>query len=73
MTRPILSARIDDQNDMHTVISVFNRGANCGKLTVSTKDVDEIMRRLSGATLINQRVGTIEQGAKVTGIKIGKL
>lgn len=71
--RPILSARIDDQNDRHTILAVFNRDAHCGTLTVLTEDVEEIMRRLSGATMISQSVGTIEQGAKVTGVKIERL
>ena len=71
--KPILSARIDEQNTRHTILSVFNRGAHCGKLTILTEDVNGVLRRLSGATLISQNVGTIEQGAHVTGVKIDRL
>jgi phosphoribosylaminoimidazole (AIR) synthetase len=71
--KPILSVRKDSRNDRHTVLSVFNRGAHCGTLTVLTEDADEIVRRLYGGTLIKQSVGTIEQGAKVTGVKIDRL
>jgi len=73
MNKPLFSIRVDDQNERHTTVTVFNRGANSGTLVINTEDFDEFQKRLSGASIITQTVGTIERGAKVTGVKIGKL
>ena len=73
MSKPLFSIRIDDQNPKHTRLTIFNRGANAGQLTILTGDFDEFQKRLGGATVITQSVGTIGPGAKVTGVKIGSL
>lgn len=41
------SVRIDDQNEQHTRVSVFNRGALAGQLTVLTSDAGELIRRIT--------------------------
>lgn len=73
MSKSLFSLRVDDQNPRHTRLTVFNRGANAGTLTILTDDLDEFQKRLSGATFIRQNVGTIGPGAKVTGVKIDRL
>lgn len=44
----LLSFDIQEQNMQHVRIRVFNRGGLAGVLTVLTKDIEAIMRRLSG-------------------------
>jgi hypothetical protein len=73
MSKPLFSIRIDDQNPKHTRLTVFNRGANAGTLIINTDDLDELQKRLSGATVISQSVGTIGPGANVTGVKIDRI
>lgn len=63
--KPILSARIDDQNAVHTVLTVFNRGGNAGKLTVCTDDAEEIMKRLSPTTVETKKIAYKEGGIVV--------
>lgn len=63
----------EELNGEHVTISVYNRGALAGTLTILTQDHEELVRRLSGATVITQSVGTIEKGATVTGVSIGRL
>ena len=41
--KPLLSARVEDKNETHTVIGVFNRGGKAGVLTVNTEDAAEIL------------------------------
>ena len=73
--KPIISTKIEDQNPVHTRIKVWNRGGFAGTLVVNTSDAAEIVGQLEGDghTSISQEVGTIERGAVVTGISIGKL
>jgi len=46
MSKPIFSTRIDDQNPVHTWISVFNRGGLSGTLVVNTDDAEKLVARL---------------------------
>lgn len=71
MTKPVFTARIDSANDVHTHITVFNRGANCGTLTVLTEDADELIRRISGIHSVTQNAGTVS--GTMIGTVIGKL
>jgi hypothetical protein len=64
--KPIFSTRIDDQNPVHTRVTVFNRGGNAGTLTVNTSDAAELIARIEG------RVSTVNQQADiVTGTMVG--
>lgn len=73
MSKQTFSVRIDEQNDKHTKVSVFNRGGLSGHLTILTEDADEFARRVCGAVTISQSVDTIEGGAHVVGVKIDRL
>ena len=44
--KPVFSTRIDDQNPVHTRITVFNRGGNSGTLVVNTSDASELIARI---------------------------
>lgn len=69
----IFTHRIDKQNEEHTIITVFNRGANAGTVCVLTKDADEFIRRISGSSCVTQNIDQVGPGAQVTGMKIGRL
>ena len=70
----IFTFRVDEQNDKHTIITIFNRGANAGSVCVLTEDADEFIRRISGGAFVNQSIeGGVGPGAQVTGLKIGRL
>ena len=74
MSKPIFSTRVDDQNPVHTRISIFNRGGNSGVLVVNTDDADELIRRLEGnSAIVNQQIDTVEQHASVVGVTIERL
>ena len=46
----ISSLRRDERsNEVHTYLTVFNRGGNAGTLCVNTSDADVIVKRLLGA------------------------
>ena len=46
----LFSTRIDDENPVHTQVTVFNRGGNAGTLCVNTGDAAELIRRIEGKT-----------------------
>ena len=70
MAKKMFTARVESENPVHTRVKVYNYGGYSGTLVVNTDDADELIRRLTGAAQINQRVDTIGAGAQVTGIKI---
>lgn len=67
MTKPVFSTRVDDQNPVHTRITVFNRGGNAGTLVVNTGDAAELIARIEGkgTSVVNQ------QAEVVTGTMVG--
>ena len=67
----MFTVRIEDQNPVHTRITVFNRGGNAGTLTINTSDVDEFITRLTSGISVSQQVDVVT-GAMV-GVVIGKL
>jgi len=60
VSKPIFSTRIDDQNPVHTWISVFNRGGLSGTLVVNTDDVEELVARIEGKVhSVNQQANVV--------------
>lgn len=53
------SFRVDDQNVVHTRLTIFNHGANAGVLIISTDDVEEFKSRLAGGSGIQQNAETV--------------
>jgi hypothetical protein len=51
MSKAIISSLRRDKrsNEVHTCLTVFNRGGNAGTLCVNTSDADAIAKRLLGA------------------------
>lgn len=49
MKEPLrLTARVEDRNERHCRITVFQNGANCGVLTVDAEHGDEVAGLLNG-------------------------
>ena len=65
----LFSTRIDDENPVHTRVTVFNRGGNAGTLCVNTEDVEELVARIEGkrSSIVNQ------QAEIVTGTMVGSV
>jgi len=57
----------------YALVTVSNRGEFAGTLYILTADLGEFARRISGSLSIEQNVETIESGANVVGVKIGRL
>lgn len=53
------TVRIEDQNPVHTRVTVFNYGGNAGTLTINTSDVPEFIRRISGGVSVNQQMENV--------------
>lgn len=52
MDKPLLTARVEDQNPAHTRIKVWNRGGLAGTLVVGTSDAKRVMARLVGTAAL---------------------
>lgn len=65
MSKPELtfSFRVNDLNSRHTRLTVFNRGANAGTLTILTEDSEEFMTRLMGGKWLRGGSAQVEYEA----------
>ena len=69
----VFDLSIEIVGETHTVVRIYNRGEDAGPLTIRNKDVPELVRLFTGATVVDQDIGTLEEGSTAIGAVIGKL
>lgn len=53
-----------------TTIFVFLGATPIGTLAVPNEYADELIERITGAHIVQQNIGTVSHGGKVTGIEL---
>ena len=49
MTKPVFSVQVENRNQVHTRVKVFNRGGFSGTVVLNTSDADKFMERVGRA------------------------